>query len=255
MEASVGFSLNFDEHDTGTIVMSPSTPPSRSAGVHAFVTRFRRPPDAVSAIRHCRSENCWRWRNRIAIRARWFDRALLVYRSHVAAGAAAFEQRHPDRGGCSSTAPARPASAPISPSAAPHRCNRAGAAGRCGQSDRSDGLAVSPGFIDTRPIPTSRCRSTPSREQGAPRRHHEIIGHCGFRSRPPPGKVELLRDYLSPSAPWLPFKETTFRNISRLSGNRSQCRHAGRPQHAAPDGHGHGRRPPTANELAAMIAL
>ena len=25
-----------------------------------------------------------------------------------------------------------------------------------------------------------------------------------------PGKVELLRDYLSPSAPWLPFRETSF---------------------------------------------
>ena len=39
----------------------------------------------------------------------------------------------------------------------------------------------------------------------------EIIGHCGFSVAPAlPGKVELLRDYLSPSAPWLPFRETTF---------------------------------------------
>ena len=39
----------------------------------------------------------------------------------------------------------------------------------------------------------------------------EIIGHCGFSVAPAlPGKVELLKDYLSPSAPWLPFRETSF---------------------------------------------
>ncbi len=39
----------------------------------------------------------------------------------------------------------------------------------------------------------------------------EIIGHCGFSVAPVlPGKVDLLRDYLSPSAPWLPFREITF---------------------------------------------
>src|ERR1700750_1655902 len=39
----------------------------------------------------------------------------------------------------------------------------------------------------------------------------EIIGHCGFSVAPClPGKVQLLKDYLSPSAPWLPFRERTF---------------------------------------------
>ena len=39
----------------------------------------------------------------------------------------------------------------------------------------------------------------------------EIIGHCGFSVAPAlPGKVALLKDYLSPSAPWLPFKEMSF---------------------------------------------
>ena len=39
----------------------------------------------------------------------------------------------------------------------------------------------------------------------------EIVGHCGFSVAPAlPGKVELLKDYLSPSAPWLPFRETSF---------------------------------------------
>src|SRR3989442_248639 len=39
----------------------------------------------------------------------------------------------------------------------------------------------------------------------------EIVGHCGFSVAPClPGKVELLKDYLSPSAPWLPFRELDF---------------------------------------------
>ena len=39
----------------------------------------------------------------------------------------------------------------------------------------------------------------------------EIIGHCGFSVAPAlPGKFALLKNYLSPSAPWLPFKEMSF---------------------------------------------
>src|SRR3954462_13795878 len=39
----------------------------------------------------------------------------------------------------------------------------------------------------------------------------EIIGHCGFSVAPAlVGKVDLLRDYLSPSAPWTPFRELSF---------------------------------------------
>src|SRR3954454_16518292 len=74
------------------------------------------------------------------------------------------------------------------------------------------GLAVAPGFIDIKTHSDFTLPINPKAEskvrQGVTT---EIIGHCGF-SVPPTrrGKVELLRDYLSPSAPWLPFRETTF---------------------------------------------
>src|SRR5258708_7667913 len=76
----------------------------------------------------------------------------------------------------------------------------------------ADGLAVAPGFIDikthsdfTLPI---NPRADSKVRQGVTT---EIIGHCGFSTAPVlPGKVALLRDYLSPSAPWLPFRELTF---------------------------------------------
>ncbi len=39
----------------------------------------------------------------------------------------------------------------------------------------------------------------------------EVVGNCGFSVAPAlPGKVAMLRDYLSPSAPWLTFGETSF---------------------------------------------
>ena len=74
------------------------------------------------------------------------------------------------------------------------------------------GLAVTPGFIDIKTHSDFTLPINPKAEskvrQGVTT---EIIGHCGFSVAPAlPGKVELLRDYLSPSAPWLPFKETTF---------------------------------------------
>src|SRR6478752_1957634 len=74
------------------------------------------------------------------------------------------------------------------------------------------GLAVAPGFIDIKTHSDFTLPINPKAEskvrQGVT---SEIIGHCGFSVAPAlPGKVELLRDYLSPSAPWLPFKETTF---------------------------------------------
>src|SRR5262249_20240173 len=64
----------------------------------------------------------------------------------------------------------------------------------------------------SRPIPTSRCQSIPKpRAKCGQGVTTEIVGHCGFSVAPAlPGKVELLRDYLSASAPWLPFKATTF---------------------------------------------
>jgi N-acyl-D-amino-acid deacylase len=74
------------------------------------------------------------------------------------------------------------------------------------------GLAVAPGFIDIKTHSDFTLPINPKAEskvrQGVTT---EIIGHCGFSVAPVlPGKVEMLRDYLSPSAPWLPFKETTF---------------------------------------------
>ena len=76
----------------------------------------------------------------------------------------------------------------------------------------AEGLVVAPGFIDIKthsdftlplnPLAESKIR------QGVTT---EVIGHCGFSVAPVlPGKVELLRDYLSPSAPWLPFREQSF---------------------------------------------
>ena len=84
-----------------------------------------------------------------------------------------------------------------------------------GRADRvidASGLAVTPGFIDIKTHSDFTLPINPQAEskvrQGVTT---EIIGHCGFSVAPClPGKVELLRDYLSPSAPWLPFRETTF---------------------------------------------
>src|SRR5436309_10155876 len=39
----------------------------------------------------------------------------------------------------------------------------------------------------------------------------EVVGNCGFSVAPAlPGRVEMLREYLASSAPWLPFRESTF---------------------------------------------
>jgi N-acyl-D-amino-acid deacylase len=74
------------------------------------------------------------------------------------------------------------------------------------------GLAVAPGFIDIKTHSDFTLPINPKAEskvrQGVTT---EVIGHCGFSVAPVlPGKVELLRDYLSPSAPWLPFREQSF---------------------------------------------
>src|SRR6185312_7193367 len=76
----------------------------------------------------------------------------------------------------------------------------------------ASGLAVAPGFIDIKTHSDFTLPINPRAEskvrQGVTT---EIVGHCGFSVAPVlPGKVELLRDYLSASAPWLPFKATTF---------------------------------------------
>jgi N-acyl-D-amino-acid deacylase len=73
-------------------------------------------------------------------------------------------------------------------------------------------LAVAPGFIDIKTHSDFTLPINPKAEskvrQGVTT---EIVGHCGFSVAPVlPGKVALIRDYLSPSAPWLPFRETSF---------------------------------------------
>ena len=120
------------------------------------------------------------------------------------------------------------------------------------------GLAVAPGFIDIKTHSDFTLPINPKAEskvrQGVTT---EIIGHCGFSVAPVlPGKVELLRDYLSPSAPWLPFRETTFPdylatfpptavNAGMLVGHNT----------LRLMGMGMAARPPTADELNQMIAL
>src|SRR5215210_2739184 len=84
--------------------------------------------------------------------------------------------------------------------------------GDAGKIIDASGLAVAPGFIDIKTHSDFSLPINPKAEskvrQGVTT---EIIGHCGFSVAPVlPGKVELLRDYLSPSAPWLPFRETSF---------------------------------------------
>jgi N-acyl-D-aspartate/D-glutamate deacylase len=71
------------------------------------------------------------------------------------------------------------------------------------------GLAVAPGFIDIKTHSDFTLPINPKAEskvrQGVTT---EIIGHCGFSVAPClPGQVQILSDYLSGSAPWLPFHE------------------------------------------------
>ena len=80
------------------------------------------------------------------------------------------------------------------------------------QTVDATGLMVAPGFID---IKTHSDFILPLNPTADSKVHQgvttEIIGHCGFSVAPVlPGKVKLLQDYLSPSAPWLSFKETSF---------------------------------------------
>ncbi len=85
-------------------------------------------------------------------------------------------------------------------------------AGDAAKTIDAKGLAVAPGFIDIKTHSDFTLPINPKAEskvrQGVTT---EIIGHCGFSVAPClPGKVALLKEYLSPSAPWLPFRETTF---------------------------------------------
>jgi N-acyl-D-aspartate/D-glutamate deacylase len=120
------------------------------------------------------------------------------------------------------------------------------------------GLAVAPGFIDIKTHSDFTLPINPKAEskvrQGVTT---EIIGHCGYSVAPVlPGKVALLRDYLSPSAPWLPFREMSFAeyldtfpptavNAGMLVGHNTLRLMV----------MGMDARAPTAAELADMVAL
>ena len=133
-----------------------------------------------------------------------------------------------------------------------------GITGDAVQTIDAAGLAVAPGFIDIKTHSDFTLPINPKAEskvrQGVTT---EIIGHCGFSVAPVlPGKVTLIKDYLSPSAPWLPFRELTFRQY--LDTFPATAVNAGMLV-----GHntlrlmvmGMEARAPTPPELKAMIAL
>jgi N-acyl-D-amino-acid deacylase len=122
----------------------------------------------------------------------------------------------------------------------------------------AEGLAVTPGFIDIKTHSDFTLPINPKAEskvrQGVTT---EIIGHCGFSVAPVlPGKLELIRDYLSASAPWLPFREMRFPeyldtfpatavNAGMLVGHHTLRLNV----------MGMAARTPTGSELAEMTAL
>src|ERR1700732_555203 len=84
--------------------------------------------------------------------------------------------------------------------------------GRAEKIIDAGGLAVTPGFIDIKTHSDFVLPINPKAEskvrQGVTT---EVIGHCGFLVAPVlPGKTQLLADYLSGGAPWLPFREVSF---------------------------------------------
>jgi N-acyl-D-amino-acid deacylase len=79
------------------------------------------------------------------------------------------------------------------------------------------GQVVAPGFIDIHTHSDFTLPLNPRAEskirQGVTT---EVLGNCGFSAAPAlPGRVEMLRDYLAASAPWLEFRETTFANYMK----------------------------------------
>jgi N-acyl-D-aspartate/D-glutamate deacylase len=74
------------------------------------------------------------------------------------------------------------------------------------------GKVVTPGFIDIKTHSDWTLPLMPRAEskirQGVTT---EVVGHCGYSCAPClPGSAAALKQYLSPSAPWLDFKDTTF---------------------------------------------
>ena len=74
------------------------------------------------------------------------------------------------------------------------------------------GQVVAPGFIDIHTHSDFTLPLNPRAEskirQGVTM---EVVGNCGFSAAPAlPGRADLLKEYLAASAPWLPFRDTTF---------------------------------------------
>ena len=117
-------------------------------------------------------------------------------------------------------------------------------AGEAARIIDADGLAVAPGFIDIKTHSDFVLPINPKAEskvrQGVTT---EIIGHCGFSVAPVPARqgAGCCADYLSRRRAVAAVPRDELSRIPRhLSGGRGQRRHAGRPQHAAADGHGPG---------------
>ena len=140
-----------------------------------------------------------------------------------------------------SGAPARQADVAIAGgriSAIADRC-----AGRARREIDATGQVVAPGFIDIHTHSDFTLPLNPRAEskirQGVTT---EVLGNCGFSAAPAlPGRVEMLRDYLGASAPWLAVPRDDVRGLPRhVSRDRGEHGHAGRPQHPAVDGDGDG---------------
>ena len=74
------------------------------------------------------------------------------------------------------------------------------------------GQVVAPGLID---IHTHSDFTLPLNQRAESKIRQgvtlEVVGNCGFSVAPAlRDRVDMLREYLAPSAPWLPFTETTF---------------------------------------------
>jgi len=122
----------------------------------------------------------------------------------------------------------------------------------------ASGLVVAPGFID---IKTHSDWTLPLMPQAESKIRQgvttEVIGHCGYSCAPAlPGKVDALAEYLSPSAPWLSFRETSFadylNNYPSLSVNAIHLVGHNTLRLMAM---GMEDRPPTPDELAHMNNL
>ena len=120
------------------------------------------------------------------------------------------------------------------------------------------GHIVAPGFIDIHTHSDFTLQLNPKAEskirQGVTT---EVVGNCGFSAAPVlPGNSAMLKEYLSHSAPWLTFRDTTFKeylqsypatsvNVVHLVGH-----HTLRLMTVGME-----RRPASPDELQAMVGL